>query len=138
MSAQGAADKFVAAWQEEQPQFAIINFANPDMVGHTGVIPAAVTAIETVDRCLGEVVAAVQASGGVLLITADHGNAEQMLNEDGSANTAHSLNLVPVIVTREGLKLRSGGILADVAPTLLQLLGISQPDEMTGSSLIDD
>jgi 2,3-bisphosphoglycerate-independent phosphoglycerate mutase len=102
------------------------------------VIPAAVTAIETVDRCLGEVVAAVQASGGVLLITADHGNAEQMLNEDGSANTAHSLNLVPVIVTREGLKLRSGGILADVAPTLLQLLGISQPDEMTGSSLIDD
>lgn len=137
MSAQGAADKFVTAWNEEQPQFAIINFANPDMVGHTGVIPAAVTAIETVDRCLGEIVAAVQASGGVLLITADHGNAEQMLNQDRSANTAHSLNPVPVIVTREGLKLRSGGILADVAPTLLQLLGIIQPAEMTGSSLIE-
>lgn len=137
MSAQGAADKFVTAWNEEQPQFAIINFANPDMVGHTGVIPAAVTAIETVDRCLGEIVAAVQASGGVLLITADHGNAEQMLNQDRSANTAHSLNPVPVIVTREGLKLRSGGILADVAPTLLQLLGIIQPAEMTGGSLIE-
>ena len=137
MSAQGAAEKFIAAWQEEQPEFAIINFANPDMVGHTGVIPAAVTAIETVDRCLGEIVAAVQASGGELLITADHGNAEQMLNEDGSANTAHSLNPVPVIVTREGLKLRSGGILADVAPTLLELLGIEQPAEMTGSSLVE-
>ena len=137
MSAQGAAEKFIAAWQEEQPEFAIINFANPDMVGHTGVIPAAVTAIETVDRCLGDIVAAVQASGGELLITADHGNAEQMLNEDGSANTAHSLNPVPVIVTREGLELRSGGILADVAPTLLELLGIEQPAEMTGSSLIE-
>jgi 2,3-bisphosphoglycerate-independent phosphoglycerate mutase len=137
MSAQPAAEKFVAAWQEEHPQFAIINFANPDMVGHTGVIPAAVTAIETVDRCLGEIVAVVQASGGELLITADHGNAEQMLNEDGSANTAHSLSPVPVIVTREGLKLRSGGILADVAPTLLELLGIAQPAEMTGSSLIE-
>ena len=137
MSAQGAAEKFLAAWHEEEPQFAIINFANPDMVGHTGVIPAAVAAIETVDRCLGEIVAAVQASGGELLITADHGNAEQMLNDDGSANTAHSLNPVPVIVTREGLKLRSGGILADVAPTLLELLGIEQPAEMTGSSLID-
>ena len=137
MSAQAASEKFVAAWQEEQPEFAIINFANPDMVGHTGVIPAAVTAIETVDRCLGEIVAVVKASGGELLITADHGNAEQMLNEDGSANTAHSLSPVPVIVTREGLQLRSGGILADVAPTLLELLGIAQPAEMTGSSLIE-
>jgi len=137
MSAQGAADKFLAAWQEEGPQFAIINFANPDMVGHTGVIPAAVTAIETVDRCLGEIVAAVQASGGELVITADHGNAEQMLNEDGSVNTAHSLSPVPLIVTREGLELRAGGVLADVAPTLLELLGIEQPPEMTGRSLID-
>ncbi len=137
MSAQGVAEKFIAAWQEQQPEFAIINFANPDMVGHTGVIAAAVTAIETVDCCLGEIVAAVQASGGELLITADHGNAEQMLNEDGSANTAHSLNAVPVIVTRRGLKLRSGGVLADVAPTLLELLGTDQPAEMTGSSLIE-
>jgi len=137
MSAQGAADKFLAAWQEEEPQFAIINFANPDMVGHTGVIPAAVRAIETVDRCLGEIVAAVQASGGELVITADHGNAEQMLNEDGSVNTAHSLSPVPLIVTREGLELRAGGVLADVAPTLLELLGIEQPPEMTGRSLID-
>ena len=137
MSAQGAADRFVAAWQEEQPQFAIINFANPDMVGHTGVIPAAVEAIETVDHCLGEVVAAVQAGGGELLITADHGNAEQMLNEDGSPHTAHSLSPVPVVITREGLQLRAGGVLADVAPTLLEMLGIDQPAEMTGGSLIE-
>ena len=124
MSAQAAADKFVAAWQEEEPQFAIINFANPDMVGHTGVLAAAVEAIETVDRCLAEIVAVVEASGGELVITADHGNAEQMLNEDGSVNTAHSLNPVPLIVTREGLELRDGGVLADVAPTVLELLGI--------------
>ena len=137
MSAQGAADRFVAAWQEEQPQFAIINFANPDMVGHTGVIPAAVEAIETVDHCLGEVVAAVQSGGGELLITADHGNAEQMLNEDGSPHTAHSLSPVPVVITREVLQLRAGGVLADVAPTLLEMLGIDQPAEMTGGSLIE-
>lgn len=138
MSAQAAADKFVAAWNEERPQFAVINFANPDMVGHSGVIAAAVEAVETVDRCLGEVAAAVQASGGELLISADHGNAEQMLNEDGSANTAHSLSPVPLIVTREGLQLRSGGVLADVAPTLLAMLGIAQPAEMSGRSLIED
>ncbi len=136
MSAQGAADRFVEAWCEQRPQLGIINFANPDMVGHTGVIPAAVTAIETVDRCLGVIVAAVQADGGELLITADHGNAEQMLNDDGSVNTAHSLNPVPLLLTREGLELRSGGVLADVAPTLLEMLGIEQPAEMTGRSLI--
>ena len=107
------------------------------MVGHTGVIPAAVAAIETVDRCLGEVVEAVHATGGTCIITADHGNADHMLEPDGAPNTAHSLNPVPLIVTVPGLGLRDGGILADVAPTVLQLLGEAQPAEMTGRSLID-
>jgi 2,3-bisphosphoglycerate-independent phosphoglycerate mutase len=136
MSAREAADAFVDAWREDSPGFGIINFANADMVGHTGVIPAAVTAIETVDQCLADVVSAVHASGGALLITADHGNADNMLEPDGSPNTAHSLNPVPVIVTVPDLSLRSGGVLADVAPTLLQLLGIPQPAAMTGRSLI--
>jgi 2,3-bisphosphoglycerate-independent phosphoglycerate mutase len=117
--------------------FGIINFANPDMVGHTGVIPAAITAVETVDACLGRVVEAVQATGGVLVITADHGNADEMLEADGSPDTAHSLNPVPLVVTREGVTLCEGdGVLADVAPTILELLGIRQPAAMTGRSLI--
>ncbi len=136
MSARAAADAFVAAWREDAPTFGIINFANADMVGHTGVIEAAVKAIETVDGCLGDVVDAVREAGGVCLITADHGNADHMLEEDGSPNTAHSLNPVPVIVTAPGLTLRDGGVLADVAPTLLQILGVDQPPEMTGRSLI--
>ena len=136
MSAREAADAFVEAWRADTPAFGIINFANADMVGHTGVIPAAVTAIETADTCLGDVVRAVQESGGVLLVTADHGNADHMLNDDGSPNTAHSLNPVPCIVTVDGAQLRDGGILADVAPTLLQLLGYTQPDGMTGRSLL--
>jgi 2,3-bisphosphoglycerate-independent phosphoglycerate mutase len=137
MSAPEAAAAFVSGWREDAPAFGIINFANADMVGHTGVIPAAVRAIETVDRCLGEVVRTVHESGGVLLITADHGNSDNMLEPDGSPNTAHSLNPVPVIVTMPGLRLRDGGVLADVAPTLLELLGYEQPAAMTGVSLID-
>jgi 2,3-bisphosphoglycerate-independent phosphoglycerate mutase len=136
MSAREAADKFIAAWREDAPTFGIINFANADMVGHTGVIPAAVKAVETVDACLGDVVAAVRETGGALFITADHGNADEMLEEDGSPDTAHSLNPVPVIVTVDGVTLRDGGVLADVAPTLLQLLGIDQPEAMTGRSLL--
>jgi 2,3-bisphosphoglycerate-independent phosphoglycerate mutase len=137
MSAPAAAAAFMRAWKEDRPDFGIINFANADMVGHTGVIPAAVTAIETVDACLGEVVAAVREHGGVCVITADHGNADHMLEPDGSPNTAHSLNPVPLIVTLPGLTLRpQGGILADVAPTVLQLLGIAQPAPMSGVSLL--
>ena len=136
MSAPEAAKAFVNAWRDDPPTFGIINFANADMVGHTGVIEAAVAAVETVDRCLGEVVQAVLQTGGACLITADHGNADHMLEPDGSPNTAHSLNPVPVIVTVPGLQLRSGGVLADVAPTLLQMMGIEQPAEMTGASLI--
>jgi 2,3-bisphosphoglycerate-independent phosphoglycerate mutase len=139
MSAVQAADLFVGAWREDRPEFGVVNFANADMVGHTGVIPAAVRAVETVDECLGRVVAAVRESGGVCVITADHGNADHMLEPDGSPNTAHSLSAVPLIVVGDGdatLLLREGGVLADVAPTVLELLGIEQPSAMTGRSLI--
>jgi 2,3-bisphosphoglycerate-independent phosphoglycerate mutase len=137
MSAKEAAAAFVGAWREDRPRFGIINFANADMVGHTGVIDAAVTAIETVDECLGEVVTAVHEGGGVCVVTADHGNADHMLEPDGSPNTAHSMNPVPLILTSRGADLRTGdGVLADVAPTVLQALGIEQPAAMTGRSLI--
>jgi 2,3-bisphosphoglycerate-independent phosphoglycerate mutase len=151
MSARAAAAAFTEAWRADGDgaedrngvggpyRFGIINFANADMVGHTGVIEAAVTAIETVDGCLGEVVAAVHERGGACVVTADHGNADHMLEPDGSPNTAHSLNEVPLIVTVPGLKLRAGdGILADVAPTVLDLLEMPQPEEMTGRSLIEE
>ena len=137
MSAPAAAEAFVNAWHDEDFLFAIINFANPDMVGHTGSIPAAVEAVETVDTCLGRVVEAVRSTGGACIVTADHGNADHMLEPDGSPNTAHSLNPVPLIVTLEDAKLDPApGILADVAPTVLALLGIAQPPEMTGRSLL--
>jgi 2,3-bisphosphoglycerate-independent phosphoglycerate mutase len=137
MSARAAADAFVERWRGGEYRFGIINFANPDMVGHTGVIPAAVAAVEAVDGCLGDVLAAVGEGGGACIVTADHGNADNMLEPDGSPNTAHSLNPVPLIVTEQGIELRSGGILADVAPTALELLGVPQPEAMTGRSLID-
>jgi len=136
MSASQAAAAFIDAWRADSPTFGIINFANADMVGHTGVIEAAVRAVETVDRCLGEVVSAVHACGGACVVVADHGNADNMLEPDGSPNTAHSLNPVPLIVTVSGLSLRDGGVLADVAPTVLALLGMPQPAEMTGRSLL--
>jgi len=136
MSAREAAAAFVERWQEGSFGFGIINFANPDMVGHTGVISAAVKAVETVDECLGEVVDAVHGKGGACLITADHGNADEMLESDGSPDTAHSLNPVPVVVTAEVDELREEGILADVAPTVLELMGQEQPAEMTGTSLL--
>jgi 2,3-bisphosphoglycerate-independent phosphoglycerate mutase len=136
MSAREATDAFVEHFADEQPAFAIINFANPDMVGHTGVIEAAVKAVETVDECLGRVVEAVHAAGGACVITADHGNCDHMLNDDGSPNTAHSLNPVPFIVTAGAEALDGEGILADVAPTVLALLGIGPPEAMTGRSLL--
>jgi 2,3-bisphosphoglycerate-independent phosphoglycerate mutase len=108
------------------------------MVGHTGSIPAAVTAIEAVDAQLRKVLAAVHDTGGACIVTADHGNADNMLEPDGSPNTAHSLNPVPFVVTVEGIALADGGALADVAPTALHLLGIDQPDAMTGRSLVED
>jgi 2,3-bisphosphoglycerate-independent phosphoglycerate mutase len=135
MSAREAAEAFTTRWRDGDYSFGIINFANPDMVGHTGVIEAAVEAVETVDECLGQVVAAVHDSGGVCVITADHGNADQMLEPDGSPNTAHSKNPVPLIVTADVGELREGGTLADVAPTILALLGEEQPTRMTGQGL---
>jgi len=137
MSAREAAAAFVGAWNEDHPRFAIINFANSDMVGHTGVIDAAVTAVEVVDECLGEVVDAVHSSGGVCIVTADHGNSDEMLNPDGTPQTAHSLNPVPLIVTTPAVTLEREGVLADVAPTALALLGLAQPEAMTGRSLFD-
>jgi 2,3-bisphosphoglycerate-independent phosphoglycerate mutase len=136
MSARAAADAFVGRWSGGDYRFGIINFANPDMVGHTGVIPAAVRAVESVDACLGDVVGAVEGTGGVCVVTADHGNCDHMLEPDGSPNTAHSLSPVPLVVTAEGVGLREVGILADVAPTVLELLGIPKPEAMTGRSLL--
>jgi len=136
MSAPEAARTFCDAWSGGEFAFGIINFANADMVGHTGSIPAAVEAVETVDRWLGEVVAAVSATGGVCVITSDHGNADHMLEPDGSPNTAHSLNPVPFVVTSNEVAVREEGILADVAPTVLELLGMEQPPEMTGTSML--
>ena len=137
MSAREAAQAFVDAWNEDAPRFAIINFANADMVGHTGSIPAAIKACETVDACLGDIVSTVLDSGGVCIVTADHGNADEMLEEDGSPDTAHSLNPVPFIVTSTEVAVDDRqGILADVAPTALALLGIDQPAEMTGKALV--
>jgi 2,3-bisphosphoglycerate-independent phosphoglycerate mutase len=135
MSAREAADAFVERWSQGDFTFGIINFANPDMVGHTGVIEAAVKAVETVDECLARVVEAVSAKGGVCLVTADHGNADNMLEPDGSPNTAHSMNPVPFVVTDAVGELREGGILADVAPTVLALMGFDPSPEMTGENL---
>ena len=119
--------------------FAVVNFANADMVGHSGVISAVVEAVEAVDRCLGEVLEAVEAAGGVCLISADHGNAEQLLEEDGkSPFTAHTTNPVPLIVTRPGIELREDGELSDLAPTCLGLLGIERPAQMTGRDLVTE
>lgn len=117
--------------------FCVVNFANPDMVGHTGSIPAVVEAVETADECLGEIVERVLGLGGVCLITADHGNAEQLIAADGTPQTAHTTNRVPLILTAPGLTLRDDGELADLAPTCLQLLGIEPPAVMTGSSLVN-
>jgi 2,3-bisphosphoglycerate-independent phosphoglycerate mutase len=135
MSAPELAERFCAEIGNDYG-FAVINFANPDMVGHTGVIPAVVEAVETADACLGRIVDCVQAAGGTLLITADHGNAEQELQEDGSPHTAHTTNPVPLVVTRAGIELREGGELSDLVPTALELLGLSRPAAMTGRNLV--
>ena len=117
--------------------FAVVNYANPDMVGHTGSIPAVIEAVETADACLGETVAAVEGAGGVTLVTADHGNAEQMLEPDGtSPHTAHTTNPVPLLVTDKRITLEGGGGLADLAPTVLALLGFAQPLRISGKSLL--
>jgi 2,3-bisphosphoglycerate-independent phosphoglycerate mutase len=141
MSAAGVAEKVLARIAERDDDFILVNFANPDMVGHTGVIAAAITAAETVDRQVARLVRAVLAKGGAAIVTADHGNSEQMRDPvTGEPHTAHTLNPVPLIVVddaRPGVGLRSSGALCDVAPTALELLGIEPPPEMTGRSLIE-
>ena len=135
MSALELADRFVAEIGDGYA-FAVVNFANPDMVGHTGVIPAVVEAVETVDACLGRVVEAVDRLGGVCLVTADHGNAEKLLEEDGvSPHTAHTTNLVPLILTSAGVSLQEGE-LSDLAPTILALLGFEKPAQMSGRDVV--
>ena len=136
MSARAITTAFAQAFGEDRPRFSVINFANADMVGHTGVIPATIIGVQTVDECLGQVVQVVHAAGGACVITADHGNAEQMLEPDGSTSTAHSVNPVPLIVTARGVDLLATGTLADVAPTVLSLLGMQPPSAMTGHSLL--
>ncbi|MEI8356010.1 MAG: 2,3-bisphosphoglycerate-independent phosphoglycerate mutase [Deltaproteobacteria bacterium] len=138
MSAPLVCDELLRQLDENKYDFIVLNFANADMVGHTGIMEAAVRAIETVDECVGKIVARVLAKKGSVIITADHGNAESMVDENGAPHTAHTTNPVPVILvdeTRKNVRLRSG-ILADIAPTALVLLGIPQSLEMTGKSLI--
>ncbi|MGN7472100.1 2,3-bisphosphoglycerate-independent phosphoglycerate mutase [Brevibacillus sp. SAFN-007a] len=136
MSAPAVTDAVVKEIEAENFDAIILNFANCDMVGHSGKMEPTIKAVETVDACLGRVVDAVLAKGGVAIITADHGNADLMLDEEGRPITSHSTYPVPVIVTKAGEKLREDGILADLAPTLLELLGVEQPIEMTGKSLL--
>jgi 2,3-bisphosphoglycerate-independent phosphoglycerate mutase len=136
MSARELTDRFVEELDRDGYGFVVINLANPDMVGHTGSIPAAVKAVETADECLGRIVEAVGREGGVSLITADHGNAEQMLEADGaSPHTAHTTNPVPLIVTDPEVTLSDTGQLADLVPTVLGFLGFTQPLQMTGKPL---
>ncbi|MFT4034244.1 MAG: 2,3-bisphosphoglycerate-independent phosphoglycerate mutase [Patulibacter sp.] len=157
MSAAGVAQAFIDRWLADRPTFGVINFANADMVGHTGSIPAATRAVSFVDARLGEIIRAVTSTGGAVIVTADHGNADEMLEADGSPDTAHSLNPVPLVIVGDGIALTgtpetvplqgprvtaevqtSGrtGALCDVAPTVLALLGYTQPPEMTGRSLV--
>ncbi|MGM0804476.1 MAG: 2,3-bisphosphoglycerate-independent phosphoglycerate mutase [Bacillota bacterium] len=136
MSAYEVTDALVGEIEADKHDAIILNFANPDMVGHSGMLEPTIKAVETVDECLGKVVDAILAKGGAAIITADHGNADEVITMEGNPMTAHTTNPVPVIVTQEGLELRQDGILADLAPTVLNLLGGVQPKEMTGKSLI--
>ncbi len=136
MSAYAITDAVLEEIESHKHDVIILNFANGDMVGHTGVIPAAIKAVETVDECVGRVVDKISEVGGISIITADHGNCEKMLDENNQPFTAHTTNPVPVLITQRGLVLRSNGTLGDLAPTMLDLLGLPQPPEMTGTSLI--
>ena len=136
MSAYEVTDKLVPAIKSGKYDMIILNFANCDMVGHTGVFEAAVKAVEAVDECVGKVVDAIKEMGGVALITADHGNADKMVDDDGEPFTAHTTNPVPFCVIGYDCELKDGGRLADIAPTMLQILGLPQPEEMDGTSLI--
>ena len=130
-------DALIPELEKEEVDFVCLNFANPDMVGHTGVFSAVVKAVETVDACAEAVVKAGLEHGYSFIIIADHGNAEYMVNEDGTPNTAHTTNLVPcILVDKDYKKPIKNGKLGDIAPTILELMGVTQPKEMTGVSLL--
>jgi len=137
MSAPEVAEKLVAALGEKKFDFICLNFANGDMVGHTGVYEAIEKAVKAVDKCVSEVVEAAKANGYEVVMIADHGNADNAVNPDGTPNTAHSLNPVPIVVVSDRVKSVHDGILADVAPTVLCLMGLEQPAEMTGKALVE-
>jgi 2,3-bisphosphoglycerate-independent phosphoglycerate mutase len=138
MSAYEVTDKLVEAIRSQQFDAIICNFANPDMVGHTGNLGAAIKAIEVIDECLGKIVPAMQEAGGEVLITADHGNAEKMFDEGTQhSHTAHTLSLVPFLYIGRAAKLAKTGALEDVSPTLLKIMALPQPREMTGHPLIE-
>ncbi|MFC5711265.1 2,3-bisphosphoglycerate-independent phosphoglycerate mutase [Thalassorhabdus alkalitolerans] len=136
MSAYEVTDALLEEIKNDEHDVIILNFANPDMVGHSGMLKPTIKAVEAVDECLGKIVDLIIEKGGSAVITADHGNADEVLTKTGEAMTAHTTRPVPVIVTKEGLELRDGGILADLSPTILKLLNIEQPSDMTGKSLI--
>jgi 2,3-bisphosphoglycerate-independent phosphoglycerate mutase len=136
MSAVQVADEFDRALADDGYGFAVVNVANPDMVGHTGSIPAAVKAVEAADAALGQILEAVEREGGIALVTADHGNAEEMLDADGNPQTAHTSNPVPLIVTDASVSLREDGELSDLVPTAISLLGLAKPLQMSGHNLL--
>ena len=136
MSAAEVTSTIVSELQKGETDFVCLNFANPDMVGHTGVYEAVIKAVETIDTCARQVVEAGVENGYSFMIIADHGNADFVINEDGSPNTAHSTNPVPCILIDSDYLSIKNGVLADVAPTLLSILEVKQPSEMTGTSLI--
>ena len=137
MSAYEVCDAVCKAIEEDKYDVIILNYANCDMVGHTGVFEAAVKAVEATDECVGRMTEAILAKGGAALITADHGNADKMMEPDGSPFTAHTTNLVPLIaVGVEGQLAQEGGVLADLAPTMLDIMEVPKPEEMTGKSLL--
>jgi len=136
MSAYEVTDALLKDLDEGETNAILLNFANPDMVGHSGMLEPTIKAIEAVDECLGKIVDKIIEKGGQAIITADHGNSDEVVSLDGKPMTAHTTNPVPVIVTKDGVTLRDGGILGDLAPTLLDLLNVDKPEEMTGTTLI--
>jgi 2,3-bisphosphoglycerate-independent phosphoglycerate mutase len=137
MSVAQVADELDKALAEDGYGFAIVNLANPDMVGHTGSIPAAVNAVEATDAALGKILASVEREGGIALVTADHGNAEEMLDSEGNPQTAHTSNPVPLVVTDRTVSLPGSGELSDLMPTAISLLGLAKPLQMSGHNLLE-
>jgi 2,3-bisphosphoglycerate-independent phosphoglycerate mutase len=137
MSAQGVTDAVLAEIGKDKFDVIILNFANPDMVGHTGNLPAVIDAIEFVDGCVEQIVEAILAKGGEVFLTADHGNAEKMFDDDGGPYTAHTNEPVPyIMISKQKYQGREGAALCDIAPTLLSLIGLDQPEEMTGEPIV--